>query len=153
MAMRIIALLGLIGGILALVGIFTTWATGGVLDPKLGEWIPVSASGWDIGSYSTVALVGACVALVGALSALAAPRVKALWAILAIGGILAIAGAAYGFFDIDTGPGWYPIGHVPACSSYGYGLSLTLVGGILALIGALGGGILALTGSLGLSKG
>ncbi len=149
MVMRIIALIGLIGGILALVGIFTTWATGGVLDPLLYEWIPVSASGWDIGSYSTVALVGACVALVGALSALAAPRVKALWAILAIGGILAIAGAAYGFFDIDTGPGWTSIWHLPACSSYGYGLSLTLVGGILALIGALVGGILALTGALG----
>ena len=150
MVKRTLAVIGLIGGILALVGIFTPWATGGVL---VGEWIPMSASGWDIGSYSTVALVGACVALLGALSALAAPRVKALWAILAIGGILAIAGAAYGFFDIDTGPGWTSIGHLPACSSYGYGLSLTLVGGILALIGALVGGILTLTGSLGLSKG
>ena len=158
MAMRILAIIGLIGGIIALVGIFTPWATGGVL---VGEWIPKSASAWDgikdsAVSYFTLALVGACVALLGALSTLAAPRVKALWAILAIGGILAIAGAAYGFFDIDSRPGWTlipSIGYVPACSSYGYGLSLTLVGGILALIGALVGGILALTGALGLLKG
>jgi hypothetical protein len=157
MAMRILAIIGLIGGIIALVGIFTPWATGGVLDPLGGEWIPKSASAWDgikdsAVSYFTLALVGVCIALLGALSALAAPRVKALWAMLAIGGILAIAGAAYGFFDIDTGPGWTlipSIGDIPACSSYGYGLSLTLVGGILALIGALVGGILALTGALG----
>jgi len=131
MAMRILVLIGLIGGILALVGIFTPWATAS------GWGMSVSASAWDgikdsAGSYFTVALVGACVALVGALSALAAPRVKALWAILAIGGILAIAGAAYGFFDIETGTeGGFIYG-------YGYGLYLTLVGGILALIGSLG---------------
>ena len=155
MAKRILALIGLIGGILALVGIFTPWATGSV------GGIPVSASAWDgikdsAVSYFTLALVGACVALLGALSALAAPRVKALWAILALGGILAIVGAAWGFFDIETGTGVRleeGIGYIPVTSSYGYGLYLTLVGGILALIGALVGGVLALTGTLGLLKG
>ena len=146
MAMRILTLIGLIGGIIALVGIFTPWATAS------GWGMSVSASAWDgirdaAGSYFTVALVGACIALVGALSALAAPRAKVLWAILAIGAILAIAGAAYGFADIYTGTeGGFLYG-------YGYGLYLTLIGGILALIGALGGGILAFTGSLGPLKG
>jgi hypothetical protein len=142
MVKRTIALIGLIGGILALVGIFTPWATAS------GWGMSVTASAWDgiresAGSYCTVALIGACIALVGALSALAAPRVKVLWAILAIGGILAIAGAAYGFFDIETGT------EMGFLYGYGYGLYLTLVGGILALIGALVGGVLALTGSLG----
>lgn len=128
---RILALIGLIGGILALVGIFTPWATASA------PWISVSASAWDgikdaAVSYFTLALIGACFALLGALSALAAPRVKALWAMLAIGGILAIVGAAWGFFDIETGTG------MGVSYGYGYGLYLTLVGGILALIGSLG---------------
>jgi hypothetical protein len=131
MVKTILGLIGLYGGMFALIGIFYPWATAS------GWGMSVSASAWDgirdsAVSYFTLALVGACVALVGALSALAAPRVKALWAILAIGGILAIAGAAYGFFDIDTGTeGGFLYG-------YGYGLYLTLVGGILALIGSLG---------------
>jgi hypothetical protein len=131
MVKTILGLIGLYGGMFALIGIFYPWATAS------GWGMSVSASAWDgirdsAVSYFTLALVGACVALVGALSALAAPRVKALWAILAIGGILAIAGAAYGFFDIDTGTeGGFLYG-------YGYGLYLTLIGGILALIGSLG---------------
>jgi hypothetical protein len=131
MVKRMLALVGLVGGILALVGIFTPWATAS------GGGMSVSASAWDgiketAVSYFTLALVGSCVALLGALSALAAPKVKALWAILAVGGILAIVGAAWGFSDIETGA------EMGLSYGYGYGLYLTLVGGILALIGSLG---------------
>jgi hypothetical protein len=143
MAMRIFVIIGLIGGIIALVGIFT---------PAVTEsgWLSVSA--WDsitkttimgevmpCETYFCLAFAGAAVALLGALTAVAVPQVKALWAILAIGGILAIVGTTWAFSDIET------------CGiiSYGWGLYLTLGGGILALIGALSGGVLAFTGALG----
>jgi hypothetical protein len=42
------------------------------------------------------------------------------------------AGAAYGFFDIETGT------EMGFLYGYGYGLYLTLVGGVLALTGGLG---------------
>jgi hypothetical protein len=130
MAMRMLGLLGLIGGTLALVGIFTPWATASYMG--LSE----SLSGWDCikgdgETYCYLAFAGALVALLGALSSLAAPRAKALWTILAIGGILAIVGAAWAFSDIETGTMW------GMSVSYGFGLYLTLVGGILALIGSL----------------
>jgi len=136
---RILGGVGLIGGILALVGIFAPWAT-------FSGWrASLDVSAWDLitratigteqlprETYACLALAGAILALVGALSALAAPKAKALWGILAIGGVLAIAGSAWGFSDIETGIG------LGISVNYGYGLYLTLVGGILGFIGVLG---------------
>ncbi len=132
MAMRILMLIGLVGGIVALLGIFT---------PAITVTGLLSVSAWDsitettiLGmpmerqTYFCLAFAGAAVALLGALTLVAVPKVKALWAILAIGGMLAIAGAAWALFDIETGYG----------VSYGWGLYLTLGGGILALIGIPG---------------
>ena len=132
MAMRILTLIGLIGGIIALLGIFTPAVT-------MTGWFSVSA--WDSITETTIfgfpierqtyfclAFAGATVALLSALTAVAVPKVKVLWAILAIGGMLAIAGAAWAFSDIETGYG----------ISYGWGLYLILGGGILALIGIPG---------------
>lgn len=70
--------------------------------------------------------------MAGALSALVLPRSRILWGILALGGLLAIIGAAWGFSDIDTGSAW------GASVSYGAGIYLTLIGGIFGLIGAFG---------------
>jgi hypothetical protein len=146
---RIIALVGLVGGILALVGIFTPWitASGWGMSEGWSAWDSITeAKMMERETYCVLAFVGAILGLLGALSAMAAPRTKALWAILGIGAILAIAGAAWGFSDFFGGePGTY----MGVTISYGYGLYLTLVGGILALLGALGGSILALTGALG----
>jgi hypothetical protein len=132
MAMRILMLIGLIGGIIALLGIFTPAVT-------MTGWLSLSA--WDSITETTImggvvprqtyfclAFAGAVVALLAALTAVAVPKVKALGAILAIGGMLAIAGAAWALFDIETGYG----------VSYGWGLYLILGGGILALIGSPG---------------
>ena len=132
MAIRILTLIGLVGGIIALLGIFTPAIT-------VTGWFSMSA--WDSitetmvcifpierQTYFCLAFAGAVVALLGALTAVAVPKVKALWAILAIGGILAIIGAAWALFDIETGYG----------VSYGWGLYLILGGGILALIASPG---------------
>ena len=53
-----------------------------------------------------------------------------------LGGILAIAGAAWALSDIPTVSGTYM--GVTVTISHGFGLYLTLVGGILALTGIVG---------------
>ena len=82
--------------------------------------------------YCAVALVGAGLALLGALGSLATPKFNAAWATLAIGGLFAIVGAAWAFADIETGS------LLGISIDYGWGLYLTLVGGIVCLIGILG---------------
>lgn len=137
--------IGLIGGIIAIVGVFGPWQSLSGTHPLTGEEISESASAWDSITESTVAgsqvgretycvlaLVGGVLALIGALGVLASPGVKALAGILAIGGLLAIIGAGWGFSDIETGT------VLGIEVSYGYGLYLCLVGGILGLVGAYG---------------
>ena len=83
-------------------------------------------------TYACLAFAGAVLILVGALAALTSPKTKVLWVILAIGGILAIIGSAWALSDIETG------GILGVSVDRGYGIYLTLVGGILGLIGILG---------------
>jgi len=137
---KALGVVGLIAGVLALVGIFLPWV-------KLSGWgMSVSASAWDSVTRATVlegegvsrepwaciALAGAILILVGALSALASPRTRILWGVLVIGGLLAIAGSAWGFSAIPT------VGILGISGGHGVGEYLTLVGGILGLVGALG---------------
>lgn len=136
---RILGVIGLIGGILAVVGIFVSWV-------KVSVWgISVSVSAWDSVTNATVmegevgreawaciALAGAVLTMMGALSALVSPRSRALWGVLVIGGLLAIIGSAWGFSDIQTG------GAFGVSVGYGPGVYLTLVGGILGLVGVVG---------------
>lgn len=149
---RTLGIIGFMAGVLALVGIFTAWAT------VSGYGTSASASAWDSVTRATVmnqhikrevwaclAFAGVILILVGALSALVLARTKITWSILAIGGLLAIAGAAWGFSAIPTG------GIVGISSSYGVDLSqfgisvghgvgvyLTLVGGVFGLSGIIG---------------
>ena len=130
---RVFGVIGLMGGILVLVGIFTPWITASF-------WrITVGSSAWDCitepasETYCYLAFAGGIVAIVGTLCALAIPRVKLPWGILATGGILAIAGSAWAFIDISS-----DIEAYSDILSYGYGLYLTLIGGILSLAGVLG---------------
>lgn len=139
---RILGGAGLIGGILALVGIFAPWVTFSVTFSGLTSSLNISA--WDLitrttveteqlpRTYACLAFAGAVLVLLGALSVLAAPKAKALWGLLILGGLLAIAGSAWGFSDIETGSA------LGMSVNYGYGLYLTLVGGILGVIGVLG---------------
>ena len=140
MGKQILGAVGLIGGILALVGIFTPWAT---LSTAWGG--SVSMSAWDsiteaeiLGqpaereTYCLLAFAGSILALVGALLAVFAPSMKVPWAILVVGGVLAIIGAVWGLSDIETGS------ILGISVSYGYGLYLTLAGGVLAFLAFLG---------------
>lgn len=136
---RILGGVGLIAGILALVGVFSPWATG------YGWQESLSISAWDSITVATIGgrqipreawaclvLAGAVLLLVAAVSAVAAPRAKVPWGTLAIGGALAIAGSGWGLSFVTTGT---LLGdHLDR----GYGLYVTLAGGTLGLIGILG---------------
>jgi uncharacterized BrkB/YihY/UPF0761 family membrane protein len=129
---KILAYIGLIASILALVGVFTPWATD---HPNLSAWNAMTGLTYyhrDFRLYEVwagLAFGAALILLVGALYAVAAPKAKAPWVMLHIGGALAIAAFAAAVSYIRV-PG--------SILGYGYGLFLTLVGGILGLTGVMG---------------
>jgi hypothetical protein len=138
---RTLAIIGLIGGILATVGVFGTWMTMSMMG------VEQSASGWDLargtgaaGGLSLklpyVALVGGILAVVG--SVLVFVKLGAVTKVLlAIGGILALIGVAYGLVVADAGAAI--AGAVPGVSmGAGYGAYLVVIGGILAILVTLG---------------
>ena len=132
---KILAYIGLIAGVLALVGVFSPWATyPGGYSPNISAWDAMTGlTVWDYRLYlvwAGLAFGGAILALVGAVSAVADPKAKAPWVILHVGGALAIAGFAAAVSDIRDGGFGYP--------GYGYGSFLTLAGGLLGLTGILG---------------
>lgn len=133
---RILGAVWVIAGMLLLVGIFTPWVA------VSGWGVSASASAWDsvtnaevmggeVGreGWAFVALLGAILTLAGSLSALASPKTRVFWGILGIGGVFAVIGAVWGFSDIETGSA------LGISVGYGAGLYLTLVGGILGLVG------------------
>ncbi len=129
---RILAIIGLIGGILATVGVFGTWLT----------TLPGSASGWDLtqgtlGSSLKLpyfVLVGGILAVVGSVLALVKLGAVAK-VLLAIGGILALIGVAYGLHMADVGAAMT----VPEISvGADYGTYMVAIGGILAILVTLG---------------
>jgi hypothetical protein len=108
--------IGLIGGIIAVVGLFLPWTS------SLGY----SASGWDGRSGTSqvyVILIGGVLAVIGAVVALAG--VKHINYLVPIGGAIAIIGWAWAAEQAGTLSGW------------GYGFYMCFVGGILALIGGV----------------
>jgi len=151
-------IIGLIGGILAIAGVFAPWVimSGSTTSDNQTVSISSSQSGWDLAKgrvtiitevngqsvmrtirgegkdYPYVALAGGVFVLVGALGLLVFPGVPKKTLLLAIGGILAIIGAGWGFSGIETGT------VLVATVNYGYGLYLCLIGGVLGLLGALG---------------
>jgi hypothetical protein len=150
-----LAIIGLIGGVLAVAGVFAPWATmsGSTTSDNRTVSVSSSQSGWDLANgrvavvievnggsaleiirgegkdYPYIALVGGILVLVGAL---ASPAFSKGALLLAIGGMLAIAGAGWGLSDIETGT------VIVATAGYGYGLYLCLAGGVLGLLGAYG---------------
>jgi len=110
--------IGLIGGILAVVGVFLPWASSS----------GYNVSGWDGGvsfgeSQVYVILIGGVLAAIGAVVALAG--VKKINYLVPIGGVIAIIGWAWAAERAGTLSGW------------GYGFYICFVGGILALIGGV----------------
>lgn len=133
---RILIFAALVGAILTLIGLFTPWIS---VD---GWGFSLSASAWDsvitagvlgeeVGRevWAILALVGTVIIVASSLTALAFPKTKMLLRIVVIGGILAIVSAFWALSGIDTGTAY------GFSVSYGAGLYLTSVGGLLGLVG------------------
>lgn len=128
MEKKTLLIIGLIGGILAAVGVFLSWfSTAGV-----------SFSGWDMArtwapllgqsfNQPYVVLLGGILALLGGLAALLAVKVTNISYLIPLGGIIAVLGWVWAAVDIAD---W---------SAVSYGFYVCLVGGILALIGGIMG--------------
>ena len=141
---RFLPLVGLVAGILALVAIFTPWS--GVRAPGLG--ISADASAWDqvinakimgeeLGreAWACLALSGAIAIVLSSLLALATSKTKVPWGILGIitGGLLLAASAFWALADVDTGT------MSGVTVTYGFGLYLALVAGIVACVAGVMG--------------
>ena len=118
MKKQTLLIIGLIGGILAAVGVFLPWASA----------FGFSVSGWDgrASNYPYVILLGGILALLGGLMALLAVKVKNIDYLILIGGIVALLGWIWAVADAGL-------------SGWTYGFYTCLVGGILALIGGIMG--------------
>lgn len=148
MEKKIAGIIGLIGAILVIVGLFLAWvsASGSIL----GTSFSFDVAGYNLAigsitimgvtasipvqSYAILALVGGIIALIGAIGLLVGKRIIGF--LLPIGGILAIAGAGWGFADVSNAIAG--AGVTGATVSVGYGIYVCIVGGILALIGTVG---------------
>ena len=121
-----LSVIGLIGGILVVVGIFLPWVSATVFG------ITVSMSGWDGLSASVsnnpdvlLGLVGGILALIGGLVSMVLIKTKNIGYLIPLGGVLAIIGWIWSAYTV---PDW---------SLVSYGFYTCLVGGILALISGI----------------
>lgn len=120
MEKRTLTIIGLVGGIIAAVGVFLPWAS------ITAFGFTISSTGWDstaVVIYPYLILLGGILSLVGALGILGT-KIKALRYLLPLGGIIAIAGWGWAAADIN----W---------SVVTYGFYACLIGAILALVGSL----------------
>ena len=115
-------IIGLVGGIIAMVGVVLPW-----ISVSAGPFT-VTASGMDA-NQGKVLLLGGILALVGGIVALAVKNApSAVSYLIPVGGIIALL--AWLWFGADAGFG--------NLSNFSYGLWISLVGAILALVGTLG---------------
>jgi hypothetical protein len=135
---RIFGIIGLIGGVLAIVGFFGTWYW--VKLPPASGFPNSSFSGRDFTQSTTkmpyLVLVGGVITVVGSFTAFFRPR----WVtkvLLATGGILILIGGAAGFiylWPVSMRFGSESLAHYGAS----YGAYLVVIGGILSILMTLG---------------
>ncbi|TKJ25650.1 MAG: hypothetical protein CEE41_04010 [Hadesarchaea archaeon B3_Hades] len=137
MEKQTLLIIGLIGGILAVVGVFLPW----IGRSYMGGWSAggLSDSGWNLRTTRVIsfyspypALAGGIIALLGGFALLNGKRPVGF--LLPIGGITAIAGGLWGYFDVSAYLSRVvTIPELHLSSSYGF--YICIVGGVLALIG------------------
>lgn len=146
---RIIGVLVVLAGALALLGVFLPWAKA---VPGLGvppEAVSAAASGWNLmmGSgdvqdgaepYAILVFAGGILLLLGAVWALIDPNSKTAWATTAVAGLMVIAGSAWAWVAL----GDYVFAGVEAIEhsiSHGVGLYLTIGGGVAGVLAGVVG--------------
>lgn len=134
MRKQTLLIIGLIGGILAVVGVFLPW-----ISVDGGEtW---KESGWDLKDLRLLGitspylvLAGGIIALLGSLILLKARGLIGF--LLPMGGIIAIIGGIRGYFDANAiWSGGIPDIIIP--TSANYGVYVCIIGGVLALVGGI----------------
>ncbi|KXA94829.1 hypothetical protein AKJ65_03295 [candidate division MSBL1 archaeon SCGC-AAA259E19] len=120
-------ILGLIGSLMAIVGVFLSWAS------VSAYGYSASSSGWDIATaetgaetYPYVALAGGIIGLIGSLGVFGMMEMP-IKNLLPLGGIVAIVGAGWGLADLMGTEG----------VDIGLGVYVCLIGGVLALLSSL----------------
>jgi len=121
MEKKTLLIIGLIGGIVAAVGVFLPWVS------VSGFGITVTSNGFDCNQGKVIAL-GGVLALLGGLVGLFVKGAGQVVYLIPIGGIVALLGWIW--FGVDVGFG--------NLTNYSYGLWVSLVGAIIALVGTLG---------------
>lgn len=129
-AQQALLALGFIGGIIAVVSVFLPWAVyfSGATSGTISGWDCATSPIWSI-SAPYLPLIGGILAVVGAIGVLGT-KVKAIGFLLPIGGILAIVGAVWGLSSIGA---WTWAG-----VASNYGITVSINGGGLAILGAIG---------------
>lgn len=128
-------LIGLIGSILAIVGVFLPWLFYYFI--LSDYWLGISGLYMAVPGFSYysayVPLVGGITALIGCLAILKGRKLMS-FLFLTCGGIIASLGGVVGYFDM----GFYILRHqyhaIEILKS-GYGFYICIIGGVLALIG------------------
>jgi hypothetical protein len=120
MEKKTLLIIGLVGGIIAAVGVFLPWIS------VSGFGITVTADGSG-SNQGRVILLGGVLTVIGALAVLAT-SMKSLGYLVPIGGLVGILGWVWGAADLGFGN----------LTSLSYGFWACLVGAVLALIGTLG---------------
>jgi hypothetical protein len=140
------AIVAVLGAVVAGVGVFLPWAegaTGGFVEQD-GEFtlniglLDRATAGGISHWIGIAALVGAVVALMGAVWALSRPTSRAASLLTVLGGVVVLAAAVFGFFqasDIAAGEGGGT--EVVLFGERSYGLYVTAAGGLLATLAGL----------------
>jgi hypothetical protein len=121
-----LSVIGLIGGILVVAGVFLPWVSASVFG------VTFTASGWDALKASVsknpdvlLGLIGGIIALIGGLVSAIAIKMKNLGYLILLGGILAVLAWIWSAYTMTD---W---------SAVTYGFYIYLVGAIIALISGI----------------
>ena len=160
---KVFSVIGLVAGLLIAVGVFGTWGSVSVSATYAGIPVAVSidVSGWGLAQGMTyagitapglklpyVALIGGILALIAGIIGLVKPGIISKL-LLSIGGMMGLIGIGLGLAIADVGgavsdmiktmAGTYGIPpEVSIGIGTGYGAYMVVIGGILAVLSALG---------------
>lgn len=120
---RALAILGFTGSVMAVLGVFFAWEVYHCFCPFCCS--SSSTSGWALNAIGAqIAFAGGFVGIIGALGELV--KHTKLSYLLPLGGIIALTGAGWYYFEGSGGP-W-------GNASVGFGPYICIAGGILALV-------------------
>jgi hypothetical protein len=137
--------------VVAIVGVFTPWASASWTSGEPAEARSADGSGWDLmtasgdveegpEAYAILAFAGVFVLLLGALWALLDPLSKAAWFVAFAGGVAAIAGSIWGLQSVNDIV-FAGVGSAGVTITGGSGQYATLAGGIAGVLAGIVGRI------------